>query len=254
MPRKQPRKSPLVPRSLDSPVLRLSEGAQARLEELILEGDLLEVSMDESLHLWRILQATQSPPGDGTALGLFQTVGREGKPVKARARDKDQLDKKRKRKLEKGELTFGGDAAPRDILKADKPKKKKLKAVGDGKRDEPKAERRGVERADKKDKKRAKQRKMKEGAGAAKERKAKAGGRKATSRDDDSDDEYAVCAAEDCQRPCGDEVNWVQCDGGCDGWFHQVCVGVSTEMAEKEDYICLRCTRRRPIHAAQSTG
>uniref|UniRef100_S4RKK6 PHD-type domain-containing protein n=1 Tax=Petromyzon marinus TaxID=7757 RepID=S4RKK6_PETMA len=121
MPRKQPRKSPLVPRSLDSPVLRLSEGAQARLEELILEGDLLEVSMDESLHLWRILQATQSPPGDGTALGLFQTVGREGKAVKARARDKDQLDKKRKRKLEKGELTFGGDAAPRDILKADKP-------------------------------------------------------------------------------------------------------------------------------------
>jgi len=33
----------------------------------------------------------------------------------------------------------------------------------------------------------------------------------------------------------------VQCDGGCDEWFHQVCVGVSCEMAENEDYICVDC-------------
>uniref|UniRef100_A0A8C5BXI1 [histone H3]-trimethyl-L-lysine(4) demethylase n=1 Tax=Gadus morhua TaxID=8049 RepID=A0A8C5BXI1_GADMO len=58
---------------------------------------------------------------------------------------------------------------------------------------------------------------------------------------EDSNDENAVCAAKNCQRPCKDKVDWVQCDGGCDGWFHQVCVGVSCEMAENEDYICVDC-------------
>uniref|UniRef100_A0A8C9ZG73 [histone H3]-trimethyl-L-lysine(4) demethylase n=1 Tax=Sander lucioperca TaxID=283035 RepID=A0A8C9ZG73_SANLU len=58
----------------------------------------------------------------------------------------------------------------------------------------------------------------------------------------DSDEEMAVCPAERCQLPEGDEVDWVQCDGSCNQWFHQVCVGVTAEMAEKEDYICVRCT------------
>ena len=41
---------------------------------------------------------------------------------------------------------------------------------------------------------------------------------------------------------CVCQVDWVQCDGSCNQWFHQVCVGVTAEMAEKEDYICVRCT------------
>uniref|UniRef100_A0A8D0AR96 [histone H3]-trimethyl-L-lysine(4) demethylase n=1 Tax=Sander lucioperca TaxID=283035 RepID=A0A8D0AR96_SANLU len=61
---------------------------------------------------------------------------------------------------------------------------------------------------------------------------------------EDSNDENAVCAAKNCQRPCKDKVDWVQCDGGCDEWFHQVCVGVSCEMAENEDYICMDCSRK----------
>lgn len=40
----------------------LSEIARAELEELMLEGDLLEVSLDETTHIWRILQATKSKP------------------------------------------------------------------------------------------------------------------------------------------------------------------------------------------------
>lgn len=43
---------------------------------------------------------------------------------------------------------------------------------------------------------------------------------------------------------CVLQVDWVQCDGGCDEWFHQVCVGVSCEMAENEDYICMDCSRK----------
>lgn len=60
-PRKQPRKTPLVPRTLEPPVLELSPQAKAQLEELMMLGDLLEVSLDETQHIWRILQATHPP-------------------------------------------------------------------------------------------------------------------------------------------------------------------------------------------------
>uniref|UniRef100_A0A3Q2NZ10 [histone H3]-trimethyl-L-lysine(4) demethylase n=1 Tax=Fundulus heteroclitus TaxID=8078 RepID=A0A3Q2NZ10_FUNHE len=61
------------------------------------------------------------------------------------------------------------------------------------------------------------------------------------SQSDDSDEEMAACPAESCLLPEGDEVDWVQCDGRCNQWFHQVCVGVTPEMAEKEDYVCVGC-------------
>lgn len=57
--RKHPRKSPHVPRPLESPVLELSAMVKAQLEDLMMEGDLLEVSLDETQHIWRILQACQ---------------------------------------------------------------------------------------------------------------------------------------------------------------------------------------------------
>uniref|UniRef100_A0A672KQG7 [histone H3]-trimethyl-L-lysine(4) demethylase n=1 Tax=Sinocyclocheilus grahami TaxID=75366 RepID=A0A672KQG7_SINGR len=44
-PRKQPRKTPLVPRSLEPPVLELSPAAKAQLEELMMEGANREISM-----------------------------------------------------------------------------------------------------------------------------------------------------------------------------------------------------------------
>lgn len=42
--------------------------------------------------------------------------------------------------------------------------------------------------------------------------------------------------------PVSMQVDWVQCDGSCNQWFHQVCVGVTAEMAEKEDYVCVGCS------------
>lgn len=73
-PRKQPRKTPLVPRSLEPPVLELSPQAKAQLEELMMLGDLLEVSLDETQHIWRILQATH-PPSEERFLQVME-VGR----------------------------------------------------------------------------------------------------------------------------------------------------------------------------------
>lgn len=62
-----------------------------------------------------------------------------------------------------------------------------------------------------------------------------------SSEQEDSEDEDAICPAGSCLQPEGDEVDWVQCDGSCNQWFHQVCVGVSPETAAKEDYVCARC-------------
>ena len=49
---------------MEAPVLELSDAAKAQLEELMMEGDLLEVSLDETQHLWRILQACQARHDD----------------------------------------------------------------------------------------------------------------------------------------------------------------------------------------------
>ncbi|XP_022538378.2 lysine (K)-specific demethylase 5Ba [Astyanax mexicanus] len=62
---------------------------------------------------------------------------------------------------------------------------------------------------------------------------------------DDSEEDWSVCSAKRCLQPEGNEVNWVQCDGSCNQWFHQVCVGVSAEQAENEDYICVNCSRKK---------
>ncbi|CAG5123004.1 unnamed protein product, partial [Candidula unifasciata] len=56
-PRKNQRKSPLIPRMCEAPTLDVAETKRAQLEELMMEGDLLEVSLDETQHIWRILQA-----------------------------------------------------------------------------------------------------------------------------------------------------------------------------------------------------
>uniref|UniRef100_A0AAV2M9W8 PHD-type domain-containing protein n=1 Tax=Knipowitschia caucasica TaxID=637954 RepID=A0AAV2M9W8_KNICA len=59
----------------------------------------------------------------------------------------------------------------------------------------------------------------------------------------ESEEDFSLCAAAWCREPEGDEVNWVQCDGSCNQWFHQVCVGLSAERAETEDYVCISCTQ-----------
>ncbi|XP_028810043.1 lysine-specific demethylase 5A [Denticeps clupeoides] len=252
-PRKQPRKTPLVPRSLEPPVLELSPSAKGQLEELMMVGDLLEVSLDETQHIWRILQATH-PPSEERFLQVLEPE--EEKPLKLKQKDSE---KKRKRKLERAEqqllLAAGvmeGRPRPRDLKRsadgAGKTKKKKLKLSVDKSRE--------LKQLAKRLAKEEKERKRKEKA-AAKAECIKEGLDKKEKKKildipskydwsgaEDSNDENAVCAAKNCQRPCKDKVDWVQCDGGCDEWFHQVCVGVSCEMAENEDYICCACSRK----------
>lgn len=53
----------LVP-CLKGPVIELSTSTRAQLEELQLEGDLLEVTLDQTHTIYRILQAASQPPHD----------------------------------------------------------------------------------------------------------------------------------------------------------------------------------------------
>uniref|UniRef100_A0A665WT34 [histone H3]-trimethyl-L-lysine(4) demethylase n=1 Tax=Echeneis naucrates TaxID=173247 RepID=A0A665WT34_ECHNA len=231
-PRKQPRKTPLVPRSLEPPVLELSLQAKAQLQELMMLGDLLEVSLDETQHIWRILQATHPPSEERFLQVMEPDDSLMEKPLKIKLKDSE---KKRKRKLER--LGLGG-----------KPKKKKLKLNLDKNREMKQlAKRLAKEEKERKRKEKAaaKAEAIREGLEKRKEKKIlDIPSKYDWSGAEDSNDENAVCAAKNCQRPCKDKVDWVQCDGGCDEWFHQVCVGVSCEMAENEDYICMDCSRK----------
>lgn len=80
-----------MPRSLEPPVLELSPAAKAQLEELMMVGDLLEVSLDETQHIWRILQATH-PPSEERFLQVME-VGL-ALAVRARLALRDRSDRR----------------------------------------------------------------------------------------------------------------------------------------------------------------
>lgn len=42
----------------------------------------------------------------------------------------------------------------------------------------------------------------------------------------------------------GREVDWVQCDGGCNEWFHMLCVGlIKSQVKPDDDFICKKCKK-----------
>jgi hypothetical protein len=272
-PRKHARKSPLIARQMESPVLQLSEAAKSQLEQLMMEGDLLEMSLDETQHIWSILQATKlgrdslsvSPFSDMEDHPLNMKV--EKKKVKKRKLDdpkgnlmkskiantksrlKIQLkeNKQKKKKLRLGNKLFSNQHPHSSSTNGNETsiKHKKFRPKGDVK--DSKNEGVFQFRKEMKDgtvktvKMRKKvfdkpQQRKKTGTKTKLERKLHTG--KKESRYDPDD----LCSAANCLRPIGVAVNWVQCDGGCEQWFHLLCVGLDvTEVSETEDYICPNC-------------
>uniref|UniRef100_A0A671V8L4 [histone H3]-trimethyl-L-lysine(4) demethylase n=1 Tax=Sparus aurata TaxID=8175 RepID=A0A671V8L4_SPAAU len=168
-------------------VLFCVTGLSQDLEELMVEGLLLQVSLPEVQCLYHVLLDRRTSPQTDGVNGVRETVIGSEKKTK-RHMEKEGLEAERRAKDKK------------HSHKRQKMNKKNL------------------------------------------QRRTSSSPRSDFSQSDDSDEEMAVCPAERCQLPEGDEVDWVQCDGSCNQWFHQVCVGVTAEMAEKEDYICVRCT------------
>uniref|UniRef100_A0A6Q2Z6A5 [histone H3]-trimethyl-L-lysine(4) demethylase n=1 Tax=Esox lucius TaxID=8010 RepID=A0A6Q2Z6A5_ESOLU len=172
-------------------------GLSVELEELMVEGLLLQVSLPEVTRLYHVLL---------NGLRRHHTSRQTNSPQKEVCRINSE--KKAKRRLERGAL----EAEHRDKAKKLQNKRQKMNM-------EKNLERRAASTS--------------------------SSPRSDVSHSDDSEEEMAVCPAEGCQQPEGDEVDWVQCDGSCNQWFHQVCVGVTAELAEKEDYVCVSCTVRK---------
>ncbi|XP_076819433.1 lysine-specific demethylase 5A-like isoform X2 [Clavelina lepadiformis] len=179
----------------DMAVPALSVPMKARLEELMLEGDLLEVTLPETQWIWKVLQATQ-PRKDESFVALLEE-------------EKKELNERRKKKKEG--------------LFPDK--KKKSKSNLDEKETKQKPEKRR-KRVD------AKQ--------------------NIISTKFTDDDEYAFCSVEigtegrqSCLQPVGEEVDWLQCDGGCEQWFHCVCVKISASEASECEYVCDACRKQK---------
>ena len=54
----------------DGPLITLTKATKDSLEDLMMEGDLLEVSLDETQHIWRILNAAKPSTSDLTQINL----------------------------------------------------------------------------------------------------------------------------------------------------------------------------------------
>ncbi|TKR89430.1 hypothetical protein L596_013535 [Steinernema carpocapsae] len=54
--------------------------------------------------------------------------------------------------------------------------------------------------------------------------------------------ENNVCEAPLCIKPCSQEVNWIQCQSGCERWFHYVCIGLTiSQVSETSFWGCSQC-------------
>lgn len=133
------------------------------------------------------------------------------KPLKMRGRDSSE--RKRKRKLERAEQFFGDmKQKSKELKKLEKPKKKKLKLTMDKTKE--------LNKLAKKLAKEEERKKKREKAVVAKVELTKDSTEKKREKKvldipskydwsgaEESDDENAVCAAQNCQRPCKDKVS-----------------------------------------------
>uniref|UniRef100_A0AAY4B9T3 [histone H3]-trimethyl-L-lysine(4) demethylase n=1 Tax=Denticeps clupeoides TaxID=299321 RepID=A0AAY4B9T3_9TELE len=178
------------------------QGLSAELEELMVEGLLLQVSLPETQQLYRVLlNGMTSPTGNGHGNTSPREPGDKSKLLNSQGKNDE-------RKVKHRVEWEGMPAGARERLL--KPRRKKARMSR-----EKRCERRPAS--------------------------ASPTGLSDLSQSDDSEEDMIVCPAERCLQPEGDEVFWVQCDGSCNQWFHMACVGVSAELAEKEDYVCVSC-------------
>ncbi|XP_067880255.1 lysine-specific demethylase 5C isoform X2 [Heterodontus francisci] len=111
---------------LESPAIELSEAVQQQLEELMIDGDLLEVTLDENHNIWRVLQAVRTPPQEKIQK-LLQIEKLESKLAKVRG--KDSAEKRRKRKPERGESFLLQGQEEHEELDPTEPKRSKSEAA-----------------------------------------------------------------------------------------------------------------------------
>ncbi|XP_077891565.1 lysine-specific demethylase 5D-like isoform X5 [Ictidomys tridecemlineatus] len=92
--------SSLLPQ-LTGPVLELPEATRIPLEELMMEGDLLEVSLDENHSIWQLLQAGQPPDIERIRTLLeLEKPGHQRSHIRGQALGRQQ--RRRRQKVDQG--------------------------------------------------------------------------------------------------------------------------------------------------------
>ncbi|XP_036210565.1 lysine-specific demethylase 5B isoform X1 [Myotis myotis] len=190
-------------------------GVSPEVSELLMEAQLLQVTLPEIQELYQTLLAKPSPAQQTGRSSPGRPGGEKSDCCRAKREGSSSLERKLKRRPERDGLA--GERWGR-VRKAWAPGRKRIRLGPPQDTDTFQLE---SER------------------GHAPVRAADT--HSLPSEQEDSEDEDAICPAGSCLQPEGDEVDWVQCDGSCNQWFHQVCVGVSPETAAKEDYVCARC-------------
>uniref|UniRef100_A0A4W4DZE5 [histone H3]-trimethyl-L-lysine(4) demethylase n=1 Tax=Electrophorus electricus TaxID=8005 RepID=A0A4W4DZE5_ELEEL len=191
------------------------QGLSAELEELMVEGLLLQVSLPEVEQLYTLL--LKGPPAEHSSQ---LTHSAHHSPQHASYNSQENTAPHR----ERGAVTS-----------VEKRTKRRMEQ-----------EEAGVEVMEQGISKRKRQRMSK-----VKRRERKAASVSASpthlsdlSPSDDSEEDMILCPAASCLQPAGDEV-CVYCACSCSKcWFHMVCVGVSAQMAAEEDYMCVTCSMR----------
>ncbi|XP_055857756.1 lysine-specific demethylase lid-like [Episyrphus balteatus] len=262
--------SPPIPFELKPSTLEI-------LENLMLEGDLLEVSLDETNHIWKLLNLAKSQNTDAAASHVAQQSNnqkkRESKEFGSQSAAAARAFKKRQM-LDGGASTTtttpvkrlwkGSEANRKTIGKRDKKIKEGAVAsaifgggdntldkltdseVGSGSvKPSPSSTAATTSAANVRKRKRA-------GGG---------GGGKSSARHDmlsmmnSTSDDDEECRAQNCHKPSGREVDWVQCDGGCNEWFHMFCVGLDRKQIKPDDdYICKRCMKSNAENNSSSSS
>ncbi|XP_075709612.1 lysine-specific demethylase 5B isoform X4 [Rhinoderma darwinii] len=191
----------------------------AELDELLMEAQLLQVSLPEVYELYQALlsqpntlDAEQSitPAGTGREKAPCKQQGAEWSITRSEA--VSCLIKKERTECTDKKLKRRHDGTDGRMKKASAPRKKRVKCLH-----------------------------SKDLCSREQRLEIRDSDSLCSFTSESEDDDNAVCPADQCMEPEGDEVDWVQCDGSCNRWFHQVCVGVSAETAEKEDYVCTHC-------------
>ncbi|XP_038219317.1 lysine-specific demethylase lid isoform X1 [Zerene cesonia] len=220
-----------------SPSNRTTPSILQKLEDIMLEGDLLEVRLEEQAQIWSAVAAVRS--AEGRRGGRVLEAGRRKRPHQPRHHH--QLKRSRphgatttKTSIKRGSSTTTNYLNRKQALSA---------ASGLMMRKHYMARQERRKRGKHPRHTRLGQARGGSSAGNSRGRAEAASRRSSTSSPSSADDEED-CAAADCLRPTG-KVDWVQCDGGCDQWFHMHCVGLSRgALREDDDYVCGSCAQR----------
>ncbi|XP_055921971.1 lysine-specific demethylase 5-like [Eupeodes corollae] len=220
------------------------------LESLMLEGDLLEVSLDETNHIWKLLNLAKSQNAVSTTSTAFMQSNQKKRESKEFGGQSTMV-----RAFKKRQMLDGASTTP-PVKRLWKSSESNRKAIG--KRDKKIKEiaiESGRETSDKvTDSEISNGSSIKPSSATAitgnvRKRKRAGGSGKSSTRHDISilnatSDDDEECRAQNCHRPSGREVDWVQCDGGCNEWFHMFCVGLDRKQIKPDDdYICKRCMK-----------